>query len=42
MITEKEQGPPPVPTPVTAHPIISPEATVENPLNLAKETYRTL
>lgn len=42
MITEKEQGPPPVPTPVIAHPVISPEASMEKPLHLAKETYQTV
>lgn len=42
MITEKEQGPPPVPTPVIEHPIISPEASMEKPLHLAKETYQTV
>jgi hypothetical protein len=40
MITEKEQGPPPIPTPVIDHPIISPEASMEKPLHLAKETYQ--
>ena len=42
MTTEKEQGPPPVPTPVIAQPIISPEASMEKPRHLAKDTYQTV